>query len=258
MWVWVVEADLHHFSSLPRLLWMWPVLMSTKLLHDVCAQDTFLFVFFPMQMHACGQGKHCAHTNKSSLTMQQMPDTCFFSQSTQLPESWKTKQSTRQTDLWQEHLHSTYNTHVQTDIPNPRGIQIHPSPCPMPCPMHFLSTRLHLPVWMLLRLTSGQQQPCPFPCIAPVRHLSPDHSTAAGISWRWVWNVNSLWYLTHPREINGSSGQRGKLQAASLKKQHLGKSIGDALYLPGLNLTSCTIIFKNLAAGKAKPFPSEE
>lgn len=196
-------------------LWMWPVLMSTKLLHDVCAQDTFLFVFFPVQMHACGQGKHCAHTNKSSLTMQQMPDTCFSHKALRYQNHGK--QSKTPGRARKEHLVGTYNSHVETHISDPRGTQIHSSPCPMPSPMHFLSVRLHLPVWMLLRLTSGQQQPCPFPCSVPGRHLSPDHKTAADISWRWVWNASSLQYLTHPREINGSSGQRGKLQAAAWK-----------------------------------------
>lgn len=175
--------------------------------------------FLPHANDACGQGKHCAHTSKSSHAskMQQMPDTCFFHKvlRTRIMEN----KAKHQAELLQKHLHGTYNTHVQTDIPNPRGMQIHPSPCPM----HFLSTRLHLPVWMLLRLTSGQQQPCPFLCSAPVRHLSPEHNTAADISWRWAWYVNSLWYVTYPREINGSSRQRGKLQAASLKKTKPGK-----------------------------------
>lgn len=239
-------------------LWMWPVLMSTKLLHGMCVPRTHFCLF----SSSC----KCMPVAKGSTVPTQIRAASRCSKC--LTPAYFTKHSgTRIMENRAKHqadgpLVRTLAWHLQhprTDRHSQSQRDANPlfsSPCP--CPMHFLSSRLHLPVWMLLRLTSGQQQPCPFPCSVPVRHLSPDHNTAAGISWRGVWNVNSLRYLTHPREINGSSGQRGKLQAASLRKQHLGKSIGDALYLPGLSLTSCTIIFKNLAAGKAKPFPSEE
>lgn len=237
--------------------WMRPNYLSTKLLHDMCVPRTHFCLF--------SSPSKCMLVAKGSIVPTQIRAASRCSKC--LKPAFFTKHSaTRIMDIKAKHQADrsparTLAWHLQqpfTDIPNPRGTQIHPSPCPMPCPMHFLSTRLHFPVWMLLRLTSDQQQPSPFPCSAPVRHLSPDHNTAADISWRWVWNVSSLRYLTHPREINGSSGQRGKLQAACLKKQHMGKSTGDALYLPGLNLTSCTIIFKKLAAGKAKSFPSEK
>lgn len=98
-------------------LWMWPVLMSTKLLHNVCAQDTFLFVFFPVQMHACGQGKHCAHTNNSSLTMQQMPDTCFFHRALRYQNHGKqSKTPGRQTSCKSTWMALKTATHVQTHI----------------------------------------------------------------------------------------------------------------------------------------------
>lgn len=173
MWVWVVEADLHHFSSLPHLLsecdqysWVPNYCMT-------CVCPGHISVCFFCHANACLWPREalCPHKEERPQNAENAWN-LFFSQSTQVLESWTTKhQADRpltRTLAWH------YNTHVHTNIPNPRGMQIHPSPCPTPPPMHFLSphTRLHLPVSMLLRLTSGQQEPCPFPCSAPVRHLT--------------------------------------------------------------------------------------
>lgn len=102
---------------------MWPVLVRTKLLHDVCAQDTLLFVFFPKQMHVCGQGKHCAHTNKSSLTMRKMPDTCFFHKALRYQNQGKqSKTSGRQTSCKNTHMAPKTPMHRQL-FPIPEGLK---------------------------------------------------------------------------------------------------------------------------------------
>lgn len=241
--------------------WMRRVLASTRLLHHISVPRTHFCLFYPpckympvakgstvpTQIRAASQSSKCL---KPAVL-----------RSTWVLQSWRARQNTRWTDLLQAHLHNAHNPHVQTDISSLRGMQIHPSLRPFPPPMHLLilHTRLHLPVWMLLRLTSGQhhQQPCPFPCSASARHWSPDHSTAADISWRWIWNGSSSPYLTHPGQTNGTSWQRRKPRAVGLERQSLGRSMGDALYLPELNITSCIIIFRKLQVRKAELFPTE-
>lgn len=148
--------------------------MSTKLLHDMCVPRTHFCLFSsPCKCMPVAKGSTVPTQIREASKCSKCLKLAFFTKHSGT-RIWTTKQNTGQTDLLQERLHGTYNTYVHTDIPNPRGVQIHPSPCPMPPPTHFLSphTRLHLPVSMLLSLTSGQQQPCPFPCSAPVRHLT--------------------------------------------------------------------------------------
>lgn len=179
-----MEADLHHFP-LPRLLsgcdqcfWV-PDYRITRM-----SRTHFCLFSPPCQREPVAKGS-TVPTQRAAASWSCKCLKPAVLKSTQVLPS--------RTDLLQAHWHDAYNPHVQRDIPNPRGMQIHPSHCPpMPPPMHLLipHTRLHLLVWMLLRLTRGQyhQQPCPFPCSAPARDRSPDHKTAADITRRQVQN----------------------------------------------------------------------
>lgn len=206
-------ADLHHFS-LPHLLSECDQCFRVPDYWNTRVSRTHFCLFSPPCQRVLVAKGSTVPTQRAAASWSSKRLKPAVLKSTQVLRS--------RTDLLQAHWHDAYSPHVQREIPNPRGMQIHPSHWP-PCPLLCIYSSLTLDCIYLFESCWGWQEasttssPVLFPAVpqrgtgaltTKLQQTLPEDKSKT---------VSSPCSLTYPRQTNGTSWQRGKLQAASLE-----------------------------------------